>query len=204
MIVHTRFRNKIKWFGLRNESLDNEANRHKTPVARGDFSNVIFSSLLVDKHIRILHMSSTSANSATSTQTNTSASKGTSDNFVSVETQARLQAMEAKITKKKETTGNYKFIKMRDGEHQRFRIIPDLTSEKDITYEEGQPPSHRFLFYVKPIVNGKVSEEIFEWTIVPQHAALVLHQLNRGFVTIDVERKGESKNNTRYFIDAVL
>jgi hypothetical protein len=125
------------------------------------------------------------------------------------DTRQKLQDIMDQLEQK---SSNSKFLKFVDGEEKVLLFDPNKAEHVVITYptKEGEPenkPTNRIRFYLKEAnMDGTVADDVEEeeWTTSETTGKEVLRWVLKGFLPLDVSRKGSGKFDTKYTISPHL
>jgi hypothetical protein len=135
-----------------------------------------------------------------------------SRSMLSEDTRHKLEDIVAQLEEKSVNSGDSKFLRILDGEERVILFDPDKVEHLVITYpaKEGEPeskPTKRIKFLVKEAnADGVIPEgtEEIEWTASETAGADALRWILKGFLLLDVARKGSGKRDTKYTISPHL
>jgi hypothetical protein len=125
--------------------------------------------------------------------------------ILSEEAKHKLLELQAQLQEQINRSDISDYIKFKDGDQKILKFEAERTREALVSYEENKDPVQQYKFYASELVNEQQSTwtQVKEWTISPKWANLVIQLLVKGFLTLEVIRKG-SGMNTNYSITPYL
>jgi hypothetical protein len=114
-----------------------------------------------------------------------------------VELQAKLQEHINSIESSSE------YIKFKQGYDSKvLNIEPERTTPENVSYNGNQNPVLQYKFYARELIDKKAQKwtKVREWTVSPRWANLVVSLLLKGFLTLEVTRRGSGINDTSYSV----
>ena len=124
---------------------------------------------------------------------------------LSEEARQKLLELQAQLQERAGRTEVSDYIKFRDGDRKILKYEPERIREALVSYEENQNPVLQYKFYASELLDEQqaIWSKVREWTISPKWADLVIQLLVKGFLILEVIRKG-SGINTNYSITPYL
>lgn len=132
-----------------------------------------------------------------------------SRSMLSEDTRNKLQNI---VNQLEEKSTNSKFLKFVDGEEKVLLFDPNRVEHVVVKYptkegEEESKPTHRIKFFLKEAHgkdngNSVITDEIdeIEWTTSETTGKEILRWVLKGFLLLDISRKGSGKFDTKYTV----
>lgn len=124
---------------------------------------------------------------------------------LSEEARQKLLELQSQLQERIGITEISDYIKFRDGDRKILKYEVERTREALVSYEENQDPVLQYKFYASELLDEQqaIWSKVREWTISPKWANLVIQLLVKGFLILEVIRKG-SGMNTDYSVTPYL
>lgn len=128
------------------------------------------------------------------------ATAGGGKQTLSDETKMKLAAITTEIENISSTSS---YIKFRDGERKILAFNPEKVQPVTVTYPNTQESVSRFSFHARDLTSNPNSIEEQEWTCSARTARKLVHFIGKGYLVLDITRRG-SDLKTEYDISPAL
>jgi hypothetical protein len=135
---------------------------------------------------------------------NEMSSTSESNNKLTEEARSKLLELQAKLQEHIHSIeGSSDYIKFKQGYDSKIlNIEPERTKPENVSYNGNQNPVLQYKFYARELIDKKTQKwtKVREWTVSPRWANLVVSLLLKGFLTLEVTRRGSGINDTSYSV----